>query len=429
VAANACLRLDIGLPDCVAACRRHLPLLGQSPWRKAYALLSAQHQAPFPAGAAPAGFPQDCLGRYLAHPRLAEACRHLLRHGRAPDWLSATRPLDLARLLHDICTLRPALLPALLHGLPRHPAALFRLSQAMPFNWLAGAMRATAHDRDGEVVLVEQLQRCVAGEAIPGGSAAQRQVLLFELVLESWVAGDWAALAPQRLVSRLTWRLMRELDIGHDALPQAIARQHDRLPQPLRRALEPGRAVAIPQPVPRERPPLPRPAPPLSLRINNAGLAILQGYIRPLFKRLELLADDRFADPQRQRRAVHCLQFLVSGWEETPEQYLSLNKLLCGLPLHEPVEAGIELSGGEKATCLGLLESVIGHWPAIGTCSVDGLRGNWLVRDGSLSEDSDRWDLTVEKRAYDVLLARSPFSYSVIKLPWMEKAIYVTWPT
>lgn len=167
----------------------------------------------------------------------------------------------------------------------------------------------------------------------------------------------------------------------------------------------------------------------MPIGINNAGLVILQGWIRPLFARLGLSANDRFVDAHAQRRAVHYLQFLVTGQEETPEQYLLLNRLLCGLPWHAPVDAGIEMSAQDRATCLSLLESAIGHWPAIGSTSVQGLRGNWLVRDGALSEGSDSWSLIVEKRAYDVLLSRSPFSYSIIKLPWMEKAVYVSWPT
>jgi hypothetical protein len=148
-----------------------------------------------------------------------------------------------------------------------------------------------------------------------------------------------------------------------------------------------------------------------------------------LFTRLGLVADKRFVSQEAQRRAVHCLQFLVTGQTETPEQFLLLNKLLCGLAWHAPVEPGIEMSADDRGLCVSLLESVIGHWSEIGKSSVDGFRGNWLVRDGSLSEGGERWNLVVERRAYDVLLARSPFAYSVINLPWMDKAVYVTWTT
>jgi hypothetical protein len=166
-----------------------------------------------------------------------------------------------------------------------------------------------------------------------------------------------------------------------------------------------------------------------SFGVNNAGLVILQDWIRPLFARLDLTENDRFRSREAQRRAVHALQFLATGQSETAEQFLLLNKLLCGLAWHEPVEAGIEMSPEDEATCMGLLEAAVAYWSAIGKSSVDGLRGNWLVRDGSLSEGGERWNLVVEKRAYDVLLSRSPFSYSIVKLPWMEKAVYVSWPT
>lgn len=164
-------------------------------------------------------------------------------------------------------------------------------------------------------------------------------------------------------------------------------------------------------------------------RINNAGVVILQGFFMPFLERLGLVANKQFVNQQAQRQAVHYLQFLVSGQSQTQEQYLTLNKLLCGLPLHEPVEVDIEMTAAQVEICQSLLRSVIGYWRAIGTSSIDGFRGNWLVRDGALAQAGDHWDLIVDRRAYDVLLARAPFTYAVIKLPWMEKAIYVTWPT
>ena len=166
----------------------------------------------------------------------------------------------------------------------------------------------------------------------------------------------------------------------------------------------------------------------IPMHIDNAGLVILQGFIGALFSRLGLTENDRFVSDIAQRRAVHYLQFLVTGNSETQESQLMLNKLLCGLELDVAVELEVEISTVEMEVCLSLLNSVIGYWSAIGSSSIDGFRGNWLVREGSLTLAKDHWDLIVDRRAYDVLLARAPFSYSVIKLPWMEKAIYVTWP-
>ncbi|WP_297845783.1 contractile injection system tape measure protein, partial [Pseudomonas sp.] len=65
----------------------------------------------------------------------------------------------------------------------------------------------------------------------------------------------------------------------------------------------------------------------MPIPINNAGLVLLQGYIKPLFSRLELTENDVFVSDSAQRRAVHYLQFLVTGDTQTSERYLTLNKL------------------------------------------------------------------------------------------------------
>jgi hypothetical protein len=311
----------------------------------------------------------------------------------------------------------------------------------MPFGWLLDAMRTGAPGHHVEAALLEQLHNWLATLAIPGSSAPQRQAVLFQLVLARWLDGGWTALTPDALAAALAWELMRELELDATVLRQAIEPQLGIAPAALRIAMTQaldGKA----EPPPTVRAPAVKPAPrparlPEALeersavpwRINNAGLVLLQDWIKPLLTRAGLVADGRFVSRHAQRRAVHYLQFLATGQEETPEQFLVLNKLLCGLHWHEPVESGVEMPAEHKALCASLLESVIGYWSAIGKSSVEGLRGNWLVRDGSLSENSERWNLVVERRAYDVLLARSPFSYSFIKLPWMDKAVYVTWPT
>lgn len=50
------------------------------------------------------------------------------------------------------------------------------------------------------------------------------------------------------------------------------------------------------------------------------------------------------------------------------------------------------------------------------------------MRNGLLNETANRWTLTVEKKAYDLLIQKSPFSFSIIKFPWMEKPLHIDWP-
>ncbi|WP_452601101.1 contractile injection system tape measure protein [Pontimicrobium sp. MEBiC06410] len=165
-----------------------------------------------------------------------------------------------------------------------------------------------------------------------------------------------------------------------------------------------------------------------NISIPNAGIVILQSYIMMLFIRLDLIKERTFITQEAQLDAVHYLQYLVTGLEQTEVSLLPLNKVLCGLAVDTPMQDHITISDDEKTLMNSLIKSAIDNWDAIGQSTVNGFRGNWLVRDGLLVEQEDRWELTVEKRAYDILLIKSPLSFSIIKLPWMTKPLHVNWP-
>lgn len=164
------------------------------------------------------------------------------------------------------------------------------------------------------------------------------------------------------------------------------------------------------------------------IEVRNAGIVLLNDYIAMLFERLKLTSENKFISNEYQVRAVQYLQYVITGMQETEEVYLTLNKVLCGLPLTDTVPDFIEITDQEKQLIHGLIQAAISHWPEIGDCSVDGFRGNWLVRDGILVELEDKWELTVDKRAYDILINRSPFAFSIMKYHWMDKPLHVVWP-
>lgn len=164
------------------------------------------------------------------------------------------------------------------------------------------------------------------------------------------------------------------------------------------------------------------------IAVRNAGIILLNSYIIMLFERLELIEDNRFTSIENQKKAVQYLQYIVTGLTETEEIYLPLNKILCGLLFTDSVPGKIEISPKNRSLIESLINAAISHWPEIGKCSVDGFRGNWLVRDGILTELDERWELVIDKRAYDILITRSPFAFSILKYPWMNKPLHVTWP-
>ena len=161
------------------------------------------------------------------------------------------------------------------------------------------------------------------------------------------------------------------------------------------------------------------------LYVDNAGLVLLHPFLPAFFEELNVVKNGRMV---KQQRAVHLLQYLATGHAATPEFELPLNKLLCGLPLNEPVTVGIHLTKKEKTEAKNLLEAVIRHWNILKNTSPEGLQGAYLCRTGKLSRQrNEDWQLQVEGKGFDVLLADLPWSISMIKLPWMEGMLWVEW--
>lgn len=161
--------------------------------------------------------------------------------------------------------------------------------------------------------------------------------------------------------------------------------------------------------------------------VHNAGFVLVSGFIDILFQRLKLTEKQKFTSLENQIKAVHSLQYLITGLAGTDQNYLFLNKVLCGFSINEIIPDEIEIPEENKALINGLLYAAIGHWSEIGNSSIDGFRANWLIRDGSLLELEDRWELTVQRKAYDVLLSKSSFYFSIVRYPWMSKPLHVNW--
>lgn len=164
-----------------------------------------------------------------------------------------------------------------------------------------------------------------------------------------------------------------------------------------------------------------------ALYIHNAGLVILAPFLPRFFQQLGMLEDDFFSTEVDAERAVHLLQYLVSGRQETPEHLLVFNKILCGLPLDYPVSSFIEITEAENSMARSLLNAVLQNWDKMSNSSVENLRDSFLLREGLLKEKEDHWGLVVESKSYDILLSFLPWKISVIHLPWMEKRVEVEW--
>lgn len=161
--------------------------------------------------------------------------------------------------------------------------------------------------------------------------------------------------------------------------------------------------------------------------LGNAGLVLAAPYLPQLFGRLNLVKDGKFVDDSCAERAIHLLQFMADGSVAAPEYLLTLNKILCGIDLRGAIARDAGLQEAEKEMAIGLIHGMIANWSAIGKTSVDSFRESFLQREGCLSLEDGQWRLLVESRAYDLLLHRLPWSFSIVKFPWMALPIHVDW--
>ena len=59
--------------------------------------------------------------------------------------------------------------------------------------------------------------------------------------------------------------------------------------------------------------------------------------------------------------------------------------------------------------------------------SMRAFQESFLNRTGFIEKTEHEWILTVEERAYDILLDSIPWSYKLVRLPWMENILKVNW--
>lgn len=164
--------------------------------------------------------------------------------------------------------------------------------------------------------------------------------------------------------------------------------------------------------------------------ISNAGLVILFPFLPMLFMRLNMLSQDRrdFNSNESKVRAIFILQHLMASEDrEYDEKDLFLNRLLINYPFNEPLPKRMELNQDELNTIDSLLEAAKTNWEKMRNTSMRGFQEAFLRRVGFIEKTEREWVLTVEERAFDILLDSIPWSYKLVRLPWMENILKVNW--
>jgi hypothetical protein len=161
--------------------------------------------------------------------------------------------------------------------------------------------------------------------------------------------------------------------------------------------------------------------------IDNAGLVLLAPFLPRLLTMMELTENGKFRGRNAQVKAIFLTQYAVFGDSEFPEYALQLNKLLTNFKTGVPIPRKSILTEEDKTTVDGMLEGVLQNWGRLANTTVSGLQEGFLRREGRLEEQDDTFLLTVESKAYDMLLDHVPWNFRTIKFSWMQKALQVKW--
>lgn len=165
------------------------------------------------------------------------------------------------------------------------------------------------------------------------------------------------------------------------------------------------------------------------LFIENAGLVLAASFFPILFSRLSLTDHSTFKDDECRMKAIALLRYIVYGQEyASPVASYTLEKILIGMDPFEPIPELPTLMSTEKMSADQLLETIKVHWQKMKNTSLQGIQHAFLQRDGKIElTKDDYWLLTIEEKAFDVLLDSVPWNFRLIRLSWMDKMINVNW--
>ncbi|WP_299114011.1 contractile injection system tape measure protein [uncultured Winogradskyella sp.] len=371
---------------------------------------------------------------------LEELCYSLIVNEKIPSWYISINKYGINDLLKKLVKTYPLVLFSVLKHRSVSDSKFFRLIDIIETQNLFSLIIKLNPTQKHSIKQFEHFYKAISLVSISGITSNQIQNIIFKIFIEAWLSGHWGKVMPNAVWTRLILELNVKRRISMVDFEKSIVStivsfpmayqaefylitkaEQTKLYEKEDYKLSQDKIIPLTHVKKFEEPKN-------AIPITNAGLVLINTYFPLLFERLGLIEAGKFLSTASQLEAVHYLQYVATGISKTEEQYLILNKVLSGLSVETPVLDKIDIPNDKRKLIDGLVIAVTKHWSAIGNSSIEGFRGNWIIRTGLLLEREDAWELTVEKRAYDILINKSPFSFSIIKFPWMDKPLHVVWP-
>ncbi|MGJ0579614.1 contractile injection system tape measure protein [Xenorhabdus bovienii] len=165
---------------------------------------------------------------------------------------------------------------------------------------------------------------------------------------------------------------------------------------------------------------------PSALPISNAGCMILWPLLPTFFRSFDLLDQDRFTRLEAQREAVCLLDWLIWGEEEIPAWRLTLNKVICGLPINDNTLWRTP-EPKQQIAINQWLEKIIVQLPVWKKMGVSDVRHLFLQRSGELSELNGVTNIHIKPEVYDALISEWPWPINMASFSWLKQPITMTW--
>ncbi|WP_274714512.1 contractile injection system tape measure protein [Xenorhabdus bovienii] len=165
---------------------------------------------------------------------------------------------------------------------------------------------------------------------------------------------------------------------------------------------------------------------PSALPISNAGCMILWPLLPTFFRSFDLLDQNRFTNLEAQREAVCLLDWLIWGEEEIPAWRLTLNKVICGLPINENTLWRTP-EPKQQIAINQWLEKTIVQLPAWKKMGTNDVRHLFLQRSGELSELNGMTNIHIKPEVYDALISEWPWPINMASFSWLKQPITLTW--
>ena len=119
----------------------------------------------------------------------------------------------------------------------------------------------------------------------------------------------------------------------------------------------------------------------IGVSVYNAGMILCWPFFGRFFAALGLVEQGKFKGQQAEERAVQLLQYLATGLTEFEEWDLSLNKVLCGVPMNTPIAPSFVITLEEEEMVNKLINGTIFNWEKMRGTRLETFRETFFMQN------------------------------------------------